>query len=317
MFSSKVIAHSIYDGGPEAFTLEVTLPHSLLPDIMAHRVLSQTIRDRPSFGQLARQVVDNPAVPAEVAPADEGQWLMAASSAADNAHAIEAVTDGPGDRVLNRVLEPYSWRTIILTGTAWQNFFRHWGVTPNPMSTPPSRVERAKELALIAQRLAEQMQKSVPDRLQWGEWHTPYIDADIAMAITDKVHREAEGDSDLRSLSAERLDAALTTRVRTLVAKASAVRCGYGEEDLGSDLEDTLSLYYQLIEELNWAPLEHVATPWPANRQSNREGLAYRIIDDEGMHTPQVEHLPRVGNLLGWRSLRTEAEAVRGLVAYQ
>ena len=76
-----------------------------------------------------------------------------------------------------------------------------------------------------------------------------------------------------------------------------------------------LTLFTRLVtaKPAHWSPLEHVATPWPANRASGE--LTFTDLDGKPQ-TTHLDHLPRVGNLLGWRSLRTEVEAAQGAVTF-
>lgn len=64
----------------------------------------------------------------------------------------------------NRVLETYSFHTVIVTSTHWRNFF---GLRASLNAQP--------EACDFALAMAKAMQQSTPRKLSKGEWHLPYI----------------------------------------------------------------------------------------------------------------------------------------------
>lgn len=65
---------------------------------------------------------------------------------------------------VNRVLEPYSWHTVIATGTHWRNFY---ALRASKMAQP--------EIQDLAIAMATAQSASVPRKLNDGEWHLPFI----------------------------------------------------------------------------------------------------------------------------------------------
>lgn len=307
--NAKVIADSIYWDGPRLTTVEVHLPRFMLPELNTHRGFSRnsaSSRAIPVEKQLVK-VFGDPAMPVEWPREQKGMqggaeldsdeiadaqrlWLANRHSVA---MAVQAyLKKRPGDEgktrrlhksILNRMIEPWMWHTVVITATAWQNFFNQ---RCSPLAQP--------EIRVAAEAIRDAMEASEPEELKWDEWHLPYIE-----------DGEWEGIVPLSDL-----------------AKISAARCArtsYETQDGVRDFEVDLDLYARLTEAdpPHWSPLEHVATPWRDNRQDGfvkipdtDNGTGQRIRFDLG-------HLPKVGNLLGWRSLRTTVEAERGLVTYQ
>ncbi|HEY4508730.1 MAG TPA: FAD-dependent thymidylate synthase [Candidatus Paceibacterota bacterium] len=64
----------------------------------------------------------------------------------------------------NRVLEPYAWHTVIVTGTHWRNFY---GLRASTMAQP--------EIDSVAIEMARAHSASIPEVLEHGEWHLPYV----------------------------------------------------------------------------------------------------------------------------------------------
>lgn len=64
----------------------------------------------------------------------------------------------------NRVLEPYSFHTVVVTATHWRNFF---GLRASNKAQP-----EAQDFAIA---IGKAIQSSTPKKLSPGEWHLPYI----------------------------------------------------------------------------------------------------------------------------------------------
>ncbi|MBX4189620.1 hypothetical protein KW785_03465, partial [Candidatus Parcubacteria bacterium] len=67
----------------------------------------------------------------------------------------------------NRVLEPYAWHTVIVTGTAWRNFY---ALRASPMAQP--------EIQDLAIAMAQVHMESKPQELDHMEWHLPFVSDD-------------------------------------------------------------------------------------------------------------------------------------------
>ena len=131
--------------------------------------------------------------------------------------------------IINRYLEPWSYITVIITATEWNNFFR---LRVHPAAE--------KHFNLLASLVKEAMTISIPEELTVGEWHLPYI--------TD-VERTAPIKYDIATLK-----------------KISAARCArvsYLTHDGKRDPQSDLDLFAKLIERnddvIHASPLEHVA----------------------------------------------------------
>lgn len=302
---AKIIADSISPDGVRLTSTQVTGHRFMLPEFNTHRRFSRnsaSSRAIPLVKQLDR-VTDDPAYPL-VFPAEQkgmqggepldevalGQahdvWGWASRQASMAAEELGSI--GVHKSVANRLLEPFMWHTIVVTSTAWENFFEQ---RCSPLAQP--------EIRAMAEAMRDAMAASTPEPLKEGEWHLPYF---------------SDEDYDLLS---EREDVQFED-----AAKVSAARCArvsYLTQDGKRDIQADLDLYERLTtaQPAHWSPLEHVATPWPENRQ---EGSLWWYTDengrDEASHRVPTDHLPRVGNLLGWRSLRTTVEAERGAVTW-
>lgn len=125
----------------------------------------------------------------------------------------------------NRVLETYSFHTVIATSSHWRNFF---GLRASIMAQP--------EAADFALAMAKAMMASKPRELSSGEWHLPYINDDDV----------AEADGPIR------------------LAYASAGKCArtsYLTQDGRRSLQEDIRLAESLLANGHMSPFQHPARP--------------------------------------------------------
>ena len=332
MTYAKIIADSISPEGVRLTTMEVRFHRFVLAEFNTHRVFSRnsaSSRAIPVRKQIERIQTDL-AYPvswpveqkgmqggAEMSPGlridARDTWHKAMGAAVKAVRSLTDREDSPLHKsVANRLLEPWMWHTVVCTATAWQNFF-----------DLRLDVDAQPEIRVAAEAMKKAYDASTPVPLEEagrpytgtniqgepvagftvGGWHAPYIDM-------------TPGSEDMRALMAyadpERPHYA--TEVMVKVSAARCARTSYLTQDGKRDMDEDLALYDRLVTDrveagkgVHWSPLEHVATPWKKNRQ---EGGVGWIDPHTGAYIEaSVEHLPMVGNLLGWRSLRTEVEA--------
>ena len=266
--TARVIADSTSPSGTRLTTLEVRLHRFVLAELNTHRVFSRnsaSSRAIPIAKQIER-VLDDPALPLEygskrmgmqAGPPLEGDalveaqqvWLAARDSAV--AAARELLQLGVHKQVANRLLEPFMWHTVIVSSTDWDGF---WTQRCSPLAQP--------EIRAAAEAMRAAVLSSTPIARASGDWHLPYI--------TDDDRVEAHTHETLR--------------------RVSAARCGrvsYLTQDGRRDLDEDLKLYDRFVtaDPPHASPLEHVATPAPANGAR------------------------QLGNLRGWLQLRHVALA--------
>jgi thymidylate synthase ThyX len=303
---AKIIADSISPDGVRLTTMEVRFHRFVLAEFNTHRVFSRnsaSSRAIPVTKQIER-VTSDPAMPvswpAEVKGMQGGaefeghpllnhqsNWHKAATQAVEAAQVMRL--NGLHKSLTNRLLEPFMWHTVVVTATAWENFF---ALRLDADAQP--------EIRVAAEAMKDAYEKSTPRLLVEGEWHLPYVREEDWKSATNLTM--------------------LGRSMYPLMTKVSAARCArtsYLTQDGRRDIEEDLRLYDRLVTDrvgtgkgVHWSPLEHVATPWEENRQS--QTLAFLPLIDSaqgGRVTVPTDHLPRVGNLVGWRSLRTEVEA--------
>lgn len=90
-------------------------------------------------------------------------WIEARDSAIEYAMKLSEL--GVHKQITNRILEPWFNIKVILTGTEFKNFFT---LRAHPDAQP--------ELQVLAYKMKELYDTSVPNKLNVGEWHVPFGD---------------------------------------------------------------------------------------------------------------------------------------------
>lgn len=242
-YSAKIVADSVSKSGHRVTTMEVTFPRMVLAEFNTHRMLSKnsaSSRAIPIAKQLDR-IKSEPVLPVywganqsgmqAFAELDESaqkaaktEWLSARDDAVR--HAEKLLEIGLHKQLVNRILEPFIWHTVIVTGTEWSNFF---ALRANEMAQP--------EIRTIAEMMRDAYENSEPKQLRNDEWHMPLIQPEEFDGTFEKT-------DDARKISAAR-----------------CARVSYLTHDGKRDLEADLTLYTRLTSGGHMSPLEHVARP--------------------------------------------------------
>lgn len=244
--SAKVICDSIHEGS-RITTMEVVCHRFVLAEFNTHRKFSRnsaSSRAIPVEKQL-QKVQENAAFPVEwpcEQPGMQGGTELEEDYLAFAQFLFDDVRTYTLDRIhqylisypekvqrlhkslINRLLEPFMWHTIVVTSTEWSNFFEQ---RCSPLAQP--------EIRVVAELMKGCLNFSVPEKLKRNEWHLPYI---------SEVEKELYKES--------------------VCIKASAARCARVSteyQDGLRDIEKDLNLFTKLINAFppHWSPTEHPA----------------------------------------------------------
>lgn len=245
---ARVILDSVSPIGIRLTTMEVRFHRFVLAEFNTHRDFSRnsaSSRAIPVFKTLAR-VAESPAMPIKWAAEKPGMQggdsledndLWAAQALFDEIHQftvdkVEEYLDDhpdPSERLhkglINRLLEPWVWHTVIVTSTEWDNFFEQ---RCSPLAQP--------EIEAPANLMREALNESTPTPVGVGEWHLPYVQPDEQ-------------------------DFHLATKQGLSVARCA--RVSYLNHDGKKSFDDDMKLYSRLInaDPPHFSPFEHAATP--------------------------------------------------------
>jgi hypothetical protein len=200
---------------------------------------------------------------------------------------------GVSKQICNRLLEPFMWHTVLVTGTEWENFFA--------LRNDPSAEIHMQHIAHL---ILEAYNASSPNRLKPGEWHIPYMDQIDGMAIRKYLVPEHPH----RASMDDKIDIAL---------KISTMMCARTSYTLpGDDLsewtvEKYLKKYDEMHERGHMSPFEHCAQcPTEEEYYSRYNGYVEVtevtvdkfVLDGEAYKTDR--DFGWWGNFHGWKQLR-------------
>ena len=236
MYAAKILADSFC--GTRLTTFEVTYPRFVHSECLTHRQFSRNSSSSRAIPieKMIAQVVENPVVPvfwgknqkgmqSEVAMTPEEQvsaqvlWLDARDKAVESARFLQA--SGLHKQLVNRVIEPWMWITVILSATEFENFFHlrcHKDAQP--------------EIRKIAEMMQLLYQSSKPRLLKAGEWHLPLLQPE---------------------------DEDLTQDQKLKVCTGRCARVSYLTHDGKRDPEADITLHDRLLMSGHWSPFEHCA----------------------------------------------------------
>jgi hypothetical protein len=267
-----------YAGIRETYDIEVEGPyHNFVANgFIVHNSRNSASSRAIPTAKLIERVLKDPAVPLEwgknkagmsasdVLPGDVAQgaertWLSARDAAV--AHAQRLLALDVHKQELNRLLEPFLWHTVIVSATEWQNFFE--------LRCAPNAQPEIRAAALL---MLEARNASVPQALDYGEWHTPLLQPD---------------------------ESALDLETRRRVSAARCARVSYLTHQGVREIERDLELYDRLRSDRHLSPFEHVATPAPDGAfQANFRGWIQMRREIEAAIAKDANSAPQAGTLI-------------------
>lgn len=297
-FEAKVIADSLSPDGVRLTTMELVYPRFIHSEFLTHRTMSRNSSSSRAIpvAKMLEQVRTAPAMPVHWGKNQPGMqaneeldeisrqsamimWHEAARKAAEVAEHMSKL--GVHKQVANRILEPFQWMHTIVTATEWDNFF---ALRCHPDAQP--------EIQKLAVLMREAREGSKPKELEPGQWHLPYVDAQIhddgEQSYTHWLTAPPKpGHFDLAT--AEAVGSQFIGLAQAL--QASSARCArvsyLTHDGQIPDLDKDIQLFERLVGStpMHASPTEHQATPDTGSGQ----GATF-----PGTH----------GNLTGWCQLR-------------
>jgi len=263
---AMVVEDSISESGARLTTLQLRYQRFVHAEFMTHRVFSRNASSSRAIpvSKMIEQVRSDLAMPRHWGKNQTGmqsreelqgqdrenaieRWRIAAAGAARHAELMANI--GVHKQVVNRILEPFVFISVIVTATEWSNFFElrdHEDAQP--------------EIRTLTEEMRKAIDESAPverprRRLETCAWHLPYI---------TQAERDAWPDDPIT------------------LARASAARCArvsyLTHDGARPQMEQDLALYERLVgaRPLHASPVEHQAYPMPLPTQWDRNFLGWR-----------------------------------------
>lgn len=235
MIKAEIVAHSLSPQGDELVSVLATMPRIILAELNTHRMLSKNSASSRAipFKKMVEAVQNNPFVPIawqkehkgmqgnEYITDEDSIWLAKANWLRARDYAIDYAKHnnkqvGVTKQLCNRLLEPFMWHTVLITGNvndeAWINFFKlrcpqyqtpvSQGIEPqyswkdlienhsNPINLKllednkdnwlfklqHNKGQAEIHMMALAEAIYDAIKESTPKQLQVGEWHIPFED---------------------------------------------------------------------------------------------------------------------------------------------
>lgn len=262
-YHAEVLLDSVNPAGERLTTFVLRFPRFVLSEFNTHRMLSRNASSSRAIPttRLMQQLRDDPVLPIawgrnqpgmqahqeldeEQARIAQAEWLRARDAALLHAELLR--TAGVHKQIVNRVLEPWMWASVVVSATTYDNFFT---LRCHPDAQP--------EIKRLADLMRAAWDASAPVPRAEGEWHLPFLGAD---------------------------DESLSPEVQREVAVARCARVSYlthlGTRDVDADRQ----LHQRLLDAGHWSPFEHVARASAGReRFANFSGWqAYRHVMEQG-----------------------------------
>jgi len=244
-FSARVLLDSRAPSGARLTTMEVRYPRFIHSEFMTHRVFSRNaassraipikkmiaaVREEPAlpiaWGRNQSGMSARETVAPEVEALARSEWLRALADALAHAERLADAEIDLHKQLVNRLLEPFAWITVIVTATEWANFF-----------TQRCHADAQPEIKHLAEAMLGAYAASRPVDVARGRWHLPLIQDDERDLPDDLLCK---------------------------LSVARCARVSYLTHDGRRDHEKDLELYERLLgggANGHWSPFEHVATP--------------------------------------------------------
>ena len=228
MIKVEIVADSANSFGDRLTSLVLTYPRIIHSEMMTHRMFSRNASSSRAVpvDKMIKAVRENTFCPFEFQKSHKGMqgseyftgadrqecinlWLESAELALQQAEKMKA--KGISKQIINRILEPYQYYTVLITGSkeGWQNFFnlrcpsykligldeenvksrKEWlekiqfSSALHPSMYPKTDVEWLQinkgqaeiHIMDLAGKIYDAVNESTPKQLQAGEWHIPMI----------------------------------------------------------------------------------------------------------------------------------------------
>ena len=237
-YHAEVLIDSVNPAGQRLTTFVLRFPRFVLSEFNTHRMFSRNASSSRAIPttKLMQQLREDPVLPVEwgrnqsgmqartvldpdAARAAEEQWLKARDASLAYAEQLREI--GVHKQIVNRVLEPWMWTSVIVSSTTYDNFFT---LRCHPDAQP--EIKRLADLMRAAFRASEPLPRAA------GDWHLPFTGPD---------------------------DEALPIEERRQVSVARCARVSYLTHVGTRDIDADKRLFGQLLDAGHWSPFEHVA----------------------------------------------------------
>ena len=217
---AEIVGHSLSPQEDELISVLCTFPRVILAEVNTHRMLSKNTSSSRAipFNKMVEAVQNDPFIP--IAWQKEHKGMQGSEYITEDVYIKEAIANWLASRdnaikqaeylnktcqvtkqLCNRLLEPFMWTTMLITGSkeGWDNFFELrcpiYQPVANTNETFKSKKDAEKRFADLtgvdwlkvnkgqaeihimdlAEKIYDAMNESTPKQLKANQWHIPMI----------------------------------------------------------------------------------------------------------------------------------------------
>ena len=304
---TRIVADSISPQGHRITSFILTYPRFIHSELMTHRVFSRNSASSRAipFEKMVKMVEEDPFIPIAWQKDHKGMqgneyinevlannncknsWLKARDNAIQIATSLNKDCEVT-KQLCNRLLEPFMWTTMLITGSkeGWDNFFNlrcpnySWidVETIQGFKSKKDMILKWKEnnlhglpeindelgwlklnkgqaeihMMALAEKIYDAVNESTPKQLKAGEWHIPFgdkIEGEKLLAYHYKMN-------DIPTYNAVIYN---PTKDKLKIATARCARLSYMTFDGEIDYEKDIKLHDHLLSSKHMSPFEHCA----------------------------------------------------------
>ena len=352
--SAEIVADSLSPQGDRLTSVLVTMPRIILSEMNTHRMLSKNTSSSRAipFKKMVEAVEENPFIPIawqkehtgmqgyeyftdleNDIPSLERGWLSARDNAIETAKYLnkcfeneDGSIEGLTKQLCNRLLEPFMWTTMLITGSkeGWDNFFSlrcpayyYAGnnksykskkellpILLNDFGKSPvdyfwyniNKGQAEIHIMDLAEKIYDAMNESIPNQLKAGEWHIPFENKIDLRELANIIPHYQNNNGDI--VNNKKL-----TEAKVQISTAMAAHTSYttvGNEPVKT-YEDWIKLHNKLVayDPPHSSPMEHCA-----RAMSDEEYECFlkgeREINKNANHWSDVEYFYDYDKIFGW-----------------
>ena len=352
--NAEIVADSVNVQGDRLTSVLVTMPRIILSEMNTHRMLSKNTSSSRAipFNKMVERIQNDPFIPIAWQKEHKGMqgseyikdidhlkitiddWLKARDNSIEQAERLSygfedelSETDDRIDKVTkqlcNRLLEPFMWTTMLITGpkSGWENFFNlrcpdyiDKGIAVKSkkelINLFPELSEESEQywrdinagqaeihIMDLAEKIYDAYNESIPKQLKAGEWHIPFVDKIGEITCIPIAKNSPDYKQVLQG-----------TQVMVSVAMAARTSYTVVGEEKGLDYEALIGLHDRLLAQdpPHSSPLEHCARAMnPLEHETYIKGVIELIDIDEpeyngGIYEPKFSEKGWCNNFKGF-----------------
>ena len=303
MIKVEIVADSINQQKDRIISMVLTYPRIIHAEMLTHRMFSRNASSSRAVPvkKMIEAVRNNTFCPMEFQKAHTGMqgseyftgkdkeecrqlWLETAEFALNQAEKM--LQKGISKQIINRILEPYQYYTVLITGSkeGWENFFKlRNSVYVFGSNTEAPKIWYSKKDAIkdfpewenrndlfwqmlnkgqaeihmmcLSEKIYDAIQESKPTVLQEGEWHIPFEDR----MDSRKIYEDVLNQNIDYSISVKFYKEFIEAKVKISTAMAARTSYTVVGDEKEVDYAKMIELHDKLIEMRHSSPFEHCA----------------------------------------------------------